>query len=173
MVAAEGQEPTLQPPLHCVLRIGPNQDRAPRPDAGWRCAVALLPRVTKRLHERLHILMADLRADDQPIPELPGPHRRPMAMRRDPERWMRLLIGPQAQPGPLDTPVPSLVMHLLPCPEFFHHLQGLDKLWYPFLAGDTPQRHLLEVIGQADTQVQAAATNMIECDHVIGDISRV
>src|SRR5712691_5092747 len=96
MVAAKGQPPTLQPLLQRLVRIGPNQDRAPRPDAGWRCGVALLPRVTKRLHERLHILMADLWADDQPIPEPPRTRGSPVAMCRDPERRMRLLRGPQA-----------------------------------------------------------------------------
>src|SRR4029453_13826739 len=109
MVAAKGQQPTLQPLLHRLARIGPNQDRAPRSYAGWRYAVALLPRVAKRLHERLHILMADLWADDQPIPELPGTRGRPMAMRRNPERRMRLLIGCPTHPGPMDRKVLSSV----------------------------------------------------------------
>src|SRR5499427_3568276 len=100
MVATKGQQPTLQPLLHRLAWIGPNQDWAPRPDAGWRCAMAFLPRVTKCLYEHLHILMADLWADDQPIPELPCTCGRPMAMRRNPERRMRLLIGPQSHAGP-------------------------------------------------------------------------
>src|ERR671926_260383 len=117
MVTAKGQPPALQPLLHRVLRIGPNEDRAPRAYAGWRCSVALLPGVTKRLHERPHVLMADLGADDQPIPEPTGTRRRPMTVRRDPERRVRLLIGPQAHPGPGDGRVPPRVMHLLTRPE--------------------------------------------------------
>jgi hypothetical protein len=102
-----------------------------------------------------------------------GPRRRPMAMRRNPERRMRLLIGPQTHPGPMDGKVPPLVMHLLTRPELLHHLQGLDKFRHALLAGDAPQRDLFEVIGQTDAQVQATGTDVIERDHIIGDIGCV